>query len=95
MLALGWWAIGYDGYRSAFVTSGLIASLALAIAGLGFWKQNPWLLGAGTAGVMLFCPSPLGMMPMFLGFALVVVFGFVYMKKIDDTGKKGWARDEA
>ena len=95
MLLIGWWAIASTGFESAFVSSAVAATFAGAVAAFGFWKQNPWVLGGGATGVMLFCPSPLGVAPMFVGFVLIVLFGFFYVRKVDDTGEKGWSRNEA
>lgn len=95
MLIIGWWAIASLGFDSDYVLSAGVATVAFALAVGGFVWQKPWVLGAGMVGVMLFCPSPLGIAPMFIGFAIVVFFGFFYMKKVDETGQKGWSRHEA
>jgi hypothetical protein len=94
MLALGWAAIASSGFARQYVISAVVATVGFGIALTGYKRQNPWIMGAGVAAVMLFCPTPLGVIPMFVGFVLIIVFGFVYARKVENTGTKGWARHE-
>lgn len=87
MLALAWVAVLANADARTFMFSVIVATIALLLQTAGFVKKNVWLMVGAGLGVLLICPSPLGLWPLVVGLVLTSVFAFVAGKVNSETGK--------
>ncbi|GEM_PF-3490501 len=87
MLVLAWVAVLSSSDARLYVASVIAATLAMVLLVFGYMKRKLWLMLTGVIAVLLFCPSPLGLWPLFAGFMLVIVFAFIAIKVKEDYGK--------
>ncbi len=89
MLAIGWVAVAQGGFERAYTAPIVAASLAALVLAIGYWRRKIWFFAAGAGGIILFCPSPLGLFPMTLGLVLLIAFGFV-IARASEEGNGQW-----
>lgn len=77
MLALSWIAVAHMGFPPAVTIPVLIGTSASGLLLFGYVKRKIWLFAAGAAGVMFLSPTPLGVIPLIVGIALLLAFGVV------------------
>ncbi|MDN6486889.1 hypothetical protein [Ancrocorticia populi] len=89
LVIVGWVAVGQTGFSREFIASIVLATVGLAVMYFGHWRRNVWYLGAGTATVLLLCPTPLGLWPMIIGIVLAVAFFWIAYQD-SSGGKMTW-----
>ena len=77
MLALSWIAVAHMGFPPAVTIPVLMGTSASGLLLFGYIKRKIWLFAAGAAGVIFLSPTPLGIIPLVIGIALLLAFGFV------------------
>lgn len=89
MLTIGWAAVAQGGFERVYVAPIIAASVAAIVLLLGYWRRQIWFFAGGASGVILFCPSPLGLFPLLAGLVLLIAFGFV-MARVSEDGNAAW-----
>ena len=89
LIIVGWVAVAQTGFSSEFLASIVVATIGLAVLYFGHWRRNVWYFCAGIAAVLLLCPTPLGIWPMLIGFALAIAFFWV-ANQAQTGGKLSW-----
>lgn len=89
MIVIGWVAVGQTGFKQEFLVPIVVATGGLGILYFGHRRRNIWAFSAGTAAVLLFCPSPLGLWPMIIGVAIALAFVWA-VNNAAEGGKMTW-----
>ena len=89
MLCIGWIAVAQGGFERVYTAPIIAASVGAVVLLYGYWSRKVWFLTAGAIGSILFCPSPLGIIPMLLGLVLLIAFGFVAARAAE-SGNSQW-----
>ncbi len=89
MLCIGWFAVAQGGFERVYMAPIVAASVAAFVLIFGYWRRKIWFFAAGAVGIILFCPSPLGIIPMMAGLVLLIAFGFV-AARASEEGNSQW-----
>lgn len=75
-LAMCWIAVSHMDFPPNYTVPALMGTSASGLLLFGYFKRKMWLFVGGVAGVMFLSPTPLGVVPLLIGIAILLVFGY-------------------